>query len=99
FVQSTGTLRNAKDQQDWTGFGPRAGFDFAARLGAGSSFSIFGGAAVSYLFGDIEHRYHSTAPTVNSIKLKDKDADVLNAEGQLGVAWEIAPMFSIAAGY
>jgi outer membrane protein OmpA-like peptidoglycan-associated protein len=87
----------AKDSQEWTGFGPRVGLDFATRLGAGSSFSIFGGAAVSYLFGDIDSKYRpSVGPNIN---LKNKNADVLNGEAQLGVAWEIAPAFSIAAGY
>ncbi|MDF3073782.1 MAG: outer membrane protein and related peptidoglycan-associated protein [Alphaproteobacteria bacterium] len=85
---------DAINKQEWEGVGPRGGFDFAA--GVGSGFTIFGGAAVSYLFGEIDSRYKPNAG--GDIKRKI-NSDVWNVEGNIGVAYEVAPLVNIAAGY
>ena len=51
-----------KQTNDWYGFGPRLGFDTSVRLGD-SRFSIFGGAAGSYLFGKMTENNTSPATT------------------------------------
>jgi outer membrane protein OmpA-like peptidoglycan-associated protein len=83
-----------KNKQEWEGFGPRVGWDFATNLGSG--FGIFGGGAVAYLFGEIDSRYNPD--TGSNIKRKF-DSDVLNTEAKLGVSYEVAPLVNIAAGY
>jgi outer membrane protein OmpA-like peptidoglycan-associated protein len=78
-------------KNDWYGYGPRVGFDTSVRLGD-SGFSIFGGAAGSYLFGKMKERSTFTGND-------KKGADVWQIDGQLGVGYEITPNFTIGAGY
>jgi outer membrane protein OmpA-like peptidoglycan-associated protein len=81
----------AKQTNDWHGVGPRLGFDTSVRLGD-SGFSIFAGAAGSYLFGKMKEN--------SQVFGKDKKgADVWQVDGQIGVGYEIAPNFTIGAGY
>jgi outer membrane protein OmpA-like peptidoglycan-associated protein len=80
-----------KQTNDWYGFGPRLGFDTSVRLGD-SGFSIFGGAAGSYLFGKMKEK--------NTFTGNDKkSADVWQIDGQLGVGYEVTENFTIGAGY
>jgi outer membrane protein OmpA-like peptidoglycan-associated protein len=78
-------------KNDWYGYGPRLGFDTSVRLGD-SGFSIFGGAAGSYLFGKMKEN--------SSFFGKDKkSADVWQIDGQIGVGYEVTQNFTIGAGY
>ncbi|MGE0154504.1 MAG: OmpA family protein [Reyranellaceae bacterium] len=78
-------------KNDWWGIGPRLGFDTSVRLGE-TGFSIFGGAAGSYLFGKMKED--------SSFFGDDKSkANVWQLDGQLGVGYEVTENFTIGAGY
>ncbi|MDF3073496.1 MAG: hypothetical protein K0S54_1163 [Alphaproteobacteria bacterium] len=78
-------------KNEWHGIGPRLGFDSSVRLGD-SGFSIFGGAAGSYLFGKMKEDSTFTG--------KDKEkANVWQIDGQIGVGYEVTENFTIGAGY
>ena len=78
-------------KNDWWGVGPRVGFDTSVRLGE-SNFSIFAGAAGSYLWGKMKED--------SSFFGNDKKkANVWQVDGQIGVGYEVTENFTIGAGY
>jgi len=83
---------------DYSGIGPRIGADFSTRLG-NSNFSIFGDVAGSVLFGTLKG-HHEQLFCGSGCTSDDKGSrTVFNAEGQLGLGYEIAPAVTIGAGY
>ncbi len=91
----------SEDFQDrFTGIGPRIGTDFSARIGS-SNFSIFGDFAGSVLFGKERVKVSTSSPPcmVDCSDSASKSRTVWNVEGQLGVAYEIAPGINLGAGY
>jgi len=80
---------------DYWGIGPRIGTDFSTRIGS-SNFSIFGDVAGSVLFGKLDNKHTYTGYGSETDK---SSQTVWNLEGQLGVAYEVAPGVNIGAGY
>jgi outer membrane protein OmpA-like peptidoglycan-associated protein len=80
------------------GIGPRIGIDGAFRLGEGSNFSLFAGGSASVLFGRIKaDALRGGGPAVPASSHDTRT--VWNAEGQLGISYDIAANTTIAVGY
>ncbi len=87
------------NHDDYRGIGPRIGTDFSARIGS-SNFSIFGDVAGSVLFGKLKQTVTETGGCTIDCTARDSHSQtVWNVEGQLGLAYEVAPGINIGAGY
>jgi len=73
------------------GVGPRIGVDGSLRIA--ESISLFGGIDTSFLFGKAK------SSTVNYSAGGKKSRMFWDVGGKIGVDWEVAPLFHIAAGY
>ena len=75
------------------GIGPRLGADFAWRFSDSSAFSLVGGASGAALFGHVRD-----TDNVGGARASDSRT-VWNADGKLGLDWEMAPKTHVTAGY
>jgi outer membrane protein OmpA-like peptidoglycan-associated protein len=85
---------------NYWGVGPRVGADFNLRLG-NSAFSLFGDVAGSALFGKLsgKHQFEDCANSSDCSYRNVETRTVWNAEGQIGVAYEVAPGVNLGVGY
>ncbi|HJQ58504.1 MAG TPA: Lpg1974 family pore-forming outer membrane protein, partial [Vineibacter sp.] len=89
-ADASGALTRTTDA--W-GIGPRIGADASLRLVG--DLSVFGGLGTSFLFGKVKERTASPGfpTTFNDSRL------IWQLDAQIGLNYEIAPRFNIAAGY
>jgi outer membrane protein OmpA-like peptidoglycan-associated protein len=87
-------------KSEYKGIGPRIGASVSHRFG-NSAFSIFADVSGAVLFGKLKGKYQEQIDeSVPDSSIKDKKSrTVWNADGQIGLNWEVAPLVNIGAGY
>lgn len=80
--------RRTNDATTW-GVGPRVGFDYSMRFGP--STSLIAGANSSILFGDVKD--------VTTLGTVTENRTMYQLSGYVGLGWEFAPLWRLAAGY
>jgi len=96
--KQSSTMTAANTENRYWGVGPRVGTDFTARIG-NSNFNVFGNAAGSALFGQLKEHERSFSNCIECSFSGNHSQTVWNAEGQLGLGYEVAPGVNVGAGY
>ena len=86
---------NVTATDKFTGWGPRIGASGAYRFGPGSNWSLFADVAGAYLLGS-RHAHATTGEGPGSAK---NGKNSWNAEGEVGLSYDVGSNVNIGAGY